>query len=336
MQQILTEGIGKLTYREVPDPVPQDGEALIAVKAIGICNSDIAPYRGKILDIMPLPFVMGHEFGGIIKEINGDTGKFKVGDKVSVYPQLNCGTCYYCKNDLEHLCIDQSMFGSPKLEGGMSELIAVPIKNLVKMNDSSNIEYAGLVEPAAVSLHAVGSIKDSNVVIIGTGAIGIMMGPILKQNNSKFIAMDIDDKALEAASGLGADLTVNVKNERKNKIIEDFLGKEKVDIVVLAFINKENLDFAEYLVRKHGTIIMMGTPPKSMDFDLYTPFFKELSMKWSICYSYEEFQKAAKLIEDGVIDAKKIITKVYPFNKAREAFEFKANNFALKVILTNE
>ena len=249
---------------------------------------------------MLLHFGIGHEFGGIIKEINGDSDKFKVGDKVSVYAQLNCETCYYCKNDLQHLCTNQSMFGSPKLEGGMSEQIAVPIKNLVKMNNSFNIEYAGIVEPAAVFLHTVGNIKDSNVIIIGTGAIGVVMGPILKKNNLQFIAMDIDDKSLEAARDLGADFTVNVKNEKKTKIIEDFLGKEKVDIVVLAFINKENLDFAIDLVKKHGTIIMMSTPPKSIDFDLYTPFFKELSMRWSICYSYEEF---------------------------------KANNFALKVIV---
>ena len=161
------------------------------------------------------------------------------------------------------------------------------------------------------------------------------MGSILKQNNSKFIAMDIDDKALEAARDLGADLTVNVNSSNKSEIIKDFLGKEKVDVVVLAFINKENLDFALELVRKHGTIIMMATPPKSIDFDLYKIFFKELNIKWSICYNFEEFKKAADLIENGVINAKKIITKSFSFDKATEAFKFKANNFALKVIISN-
>jgi L-iditol 2-dehydrogenase len=335
MKQIITQKPGTLIYRDVPDPVVKKDEVLIEVKSIGICNSDVAPYKGKILDIMPLPFVMGHEFGGIIKEINGKTDNFKIGDKVSVYPQLNCGSCYYCKNDLEHMCINQLMFGSPKLEGAMSEFFAVPIKNLVKMSNSFNIEYAGLIEPATVSLHAVGNVKDSNVVVIGTGAIGAMMCPILKQNNCKFIAMDIEDRALEVAKDIGADLAVNLKNTQRKKIIEDFLGKEKVDVIVLAYIDKENIDFAMDLVRKHGLMILMATPPKSLELDLYTPLFKELTFKWSLCYSYEEFEKAARLIEKGVIDAKKIITNTFPFDKVKEAFEFKANNFAMKVIITN-
>lgn len=335
MKQIATE-IGKLVYREVPDPVPKEGEALIEVRSIGLCNSDISPYMGKLQDIMPLPFVMGHEFGGLIKEIKGDSKGFKKGDKVSVYPQLNCGNCYYCSSGLEHLCENQSMFGSPRLEGGMSELIAVPVGNLVKMGESFNIEHAGLVEPATVSLHAVGDIRDSNVVVVGTGAIGVMMGPILKQNNSRFIAMDVDDRALKAAEEMGADLTVNIKNRDKVKIIEDFLGEEKVDFIVLAFIDMENLDFALELIRKHGTIILMATPyTRSIELEYYKPFFKEIKIKWSICYSFEEFKKAAGLIESGVIDSSKLITKIFPFDRAAEAFEFKANNFALKVIISN-
>ena len=336
MKQILTKSVGELMYREVPDPEPKKGEALVEVKSIGICNSDVAPFKGQILDIMPLPFVMGHEFGGIIKEINSKTGKFKIGDKVSVYPQLNCGNCYYCTNDLEHMCENQSMFGSPKLEGAMAELISVPIKNLVKMSDSFDIKYAGLVEPATVSYHAVKDIKNSNAVVIGTGAIGVMMGPILKQNNSRFIAVDTNDKALKVAKDLGADLTLNINDREIVEKIKNFLGKARVDVIVLAHVNKENIDFAIDLVKKHGTIIFMGAPStKTVDFDLYKPFFKEINIKWSICYGYDEFEKAARLIENGIIDAKKIVTDIFPFDKAKEAFEYKANNFALKVIIKN-
>ena len=143
MKQILTE-VGKLIYRDVLDPVLKEGEALIEVKSIGICQSDIEPYQGKHLDVLTLPFVQGHEFGGIIKEIKGEGKQFKVGDKVSVYPQLNCGNCYYCTNGMEHMCDNQAMFGSAKKEGAMSEMIAVPINNLVKMKDSFDIRYAGL------------------------------------------------------------------------------------------------------------------------------------------------------------------------------------------------
>ena len=336
MRQIVLQSQGNLIYREVPDPIIKNDEALIEIKSIGICNSDVAPYLGHLKELMPLPFVQGHEFGGVIKKLGKKSSQFKVGDKVSVYPQLNCGTCYYCTNGMEHLCDNQSMFGSPKKEGAMAELIAVPIGNLVKMGDFFNIEYAGLVEPATVAYHAVSNYKDLNAVVIGTGAIGSMMGILLKHNNCMFIAMDIDEKALNVAKDFGADLAVNLKDKNRIGIIRDHLKDELVDLVVLAYISKDNFDFAVDIIRKKGTVIVMGTPAKPRaEIDVYKPFFKELNFKFSICYSYDEFKKVAGLIEQGIIPAEKLITKIFPFEQAKEAFEYKANNFALKVIIKN-
>jgi len=336
MKQIVLQSAGKIIYRQVPDPVIKDDEVLVEVKSIGICNSDVAPYLGGLKDIMPLPFVQGHEFGGIIKEIGKKVSSFKIGDKVSVYPQLNCGSCYYCNNGMEHLCENQSMFGSPKKEGAMSELLAVPVANLVKMDDSFNIEYAGLIEPATVAYHAASAYKNINALVIGTGAIGSMIGIVLKHNNCRFIAADINEKSLNAAAELGADLIVNLKDKNRNEIIGNFLKEGLIDLVVLAYISKDNYDFAVDIIRKKGTILVMGTPEKpTAEIELYKPFFKELIFKYSICYSYDEFEKAARLIEKGIIPAEKLVTKIFDFDQASEAFEYKANNFALKVIIRN-
>ena len=334
MKQILTKSIGQLVYQEVPDPITEKNQALVEVKSIGICNSDIAPYQGRILDLIPLPFVMGHEFGGIIKEINGKNDKFEVGDSVAVYPQLNCGICYYCTHNLERTCENQIMYGSPKKEGAMSEMVAVPLNNLVKLNSSFNINYAGLVEPATVAYRAVEWFKGINVAVIGVGAIGTMMGQILKHNKCKFIALDIDEGALKSALNLGADLAVNLKDEQRSDKIKDFLGKDKLDAVVLGYLSKENWDFAMDIVKKEGTIIEMAEP-KKFEVDFTPVLFKSLTIRGSACYNYSEFKKAAELIEQGIINAEKIVTKTFPFNKAREAFDFKANNFALKIIITN-
>ena len=86
MKQIVLQSAGKIIYRQVPDPVIKDDEALVEIKSIGICNSDVAPYLGGLKELMPLPFVQSQEFGGIIKEIGKKSGSFKTGDKVSVYP----------------------------------------------------------------------------------------------------------------------------------------------------------------------------------------------------------------------------------------------------------
>ena len=334
MKQILTKSVGQLVFQEVPTPVAGENQALIEVKSIGICNSDIAPYQGRILDLIPLPFVMGHEFGGEVKEINGSSDEFKVGDNVAVYPQLNCGSCYYCTHDIERMCESQTMFGSPKKEGGMAEFAAVPLKNLVKLGSSFNVSYAGLVEPATVAYRAVKGFKNINVAVIGVGAIGSMMGQVLKHNKCRFIAMDIDDAALRYILDLGADLAVNLNDSQRSGEINGFLGEDKLDAVVIGFLNKENWDFAMEIVRKEGTIVEMAEP-KKFEVDFKPILFKSPIIRGSACYNFDEFKKAAELIEQGIIDAEKIVTKTFPFDKAKEAFEYKANNPVLKVIITN-
>ena len=335
MKQILTKNVGEVIIEDASYPIVNNGEALIEVKSVGICNSDIAPYQGRILDIIPLPFVMGHEFGGIIKEINSTSSKFKVGDKVAVYPEINCGSCYYCKNKMETLCPNQILFGSPKKSGGLSEFIAVPVENLVKLGPSFKIEYAGLIEPAAVANHTIGKYKNINAAIIGVGSIGSIMCQILKYNNCRTIAVDIDNRALNKAKALGAGLALNIKDKNIYKKIADYLGNEKVDVVVIAHLNKFNLDLALETVRKGGTIVEMATPEDEIILDFKKLFFKAINLKGSICYSKDEFTEAAKLIEKGAIEAEKIITKMFPLEKAADAFRYKANNFALKVLVTN-
>ena len=334
MKRIITKDIGKIIYEEVEEPSLKDGQALIKVKSVGLCNSDIAPYVGRRLDEMPLPFVMGHEFGGIIEEIKGKSATFKAGDKVAVYPQLNCGTCYYCRNNVERMCINQSMYGSPKKSGGLAEKIAVPLKNLVKMPDTFDIRYAGIIEPATVALHAVSGFCDAYVIVVGVGAIGAMMGMILKYNRCKFIAMDINDLALKKAVQNGADLAVNVDDANKTEKIKDFLKESPVDAVVLAHLDKSNWEFALEIVKKEGTIIEIAETSK-FEVDFLKVLFKGLTIKGSACYNYDEFSNAASLVEKKIIDPEKIVTKFFSFDQASEAFEFKANNFALKVIILN-
>ena len=163
-----------------------------------------------------------------------------------------------------------------------------------------------------------------------------MIGIVIKHNNCRFIAADVNEDSLNAAASFGADLKVNLNDKNKTKIIRDYLKDNLIDLVVLAYISKDNYDFAVDIIRKKGTILVMGTPAKpNAEIEPYKAFFKELIFKYSICYSYDEFEKAARLIEKGVIPAEKLVTKIFEFDQASEAFEYKANNFALKVIIKN-
>lgn len=325
---------GKIEYQDVPAPEPSKGEALIAVKSVGLCYSDVAPYQGRFLDILPLPMVQGHEFGGIVESICGKTKAFKAGDKVAVYPMTECGQCYYCKHGMDLLCDNQVMFGSPQKDGGMAEKIAVPLAQLVKLNDDFDIRYAGLIEPATVAYRAVGGFKDSNVVIVGTGAIGMIMTQICKANNNKVIALDKVDDILGIAKRLGADLTLNVKNKSKKEEIDRFLGCEKVDAVVLVFLSQENLNFALDIARKNGTIAYMCMPEK-LELDFTPMLFKALKIVSTISYNMDMFKKATALIQSGKIDYRSLVTKMFPLTHAKEAFDYKGSLPSLKILLIN-
>lgn len=334
MLKIKVEEPGKIVYEDVPVPELKEGEALIVVKSVGLCYSDVAPYKGKFLDLIPLPMVQGHEFGGVIEKINGESVEFKPGDKVVVYPMTECGQCYYCTHEMDLLCDNQKMFGSPQKEGGMTEKIAVPLSQLIKLDGGFDIRYAGLIEPTTVAYRAVGGFKDSNVVIVGTGAIGMIMTQICKVNNNRVIAMDISDEILNIAKELGTDLAINVKDKDKKKKITDFLGSEKVDVVVLVYLNQENLDFALDILRKHGTIVYMCMPEK-LEFDFSPMLFKALRIVSTISYNLEMFKEASNLVQKGKINYKKLVTKMFPLNQAKEAFDYKGDTASLKILLTN-
>lgn len=334
MLRVKLEAPGKLVYEDVPVPEPKEGEALIAVKSVGICYSDVLPYSGRNLSEFGFPMVQGHEFGGVIEKINGDGGEFKTGMKVAVYPMTECGQCYYCKHGMDLMCENQTMFGSFKKEGGMAEKVAVPLSQLVILKDGFDIRYAGLFEPATVAYRSVGEFKDSNVLILGTGAIGMMMVQICKGNNNKVIAMDISDDILQTAKDLGADYTVNVKEEGKVDLIKNYLGSEKVDAVVITYLSQENLDFALEIVRKHGTIINMASPQK-LTLDFTPMLFKAINLQGKISYNFDMFKKAAELVQNGTISYKKLVSRMFPLNETKEAYEYKLKNPVLKVILTD-
>jgi threonine dehydrogenase-like Zn-dependent dehydrogenase len=218
----------------------------------------------------------------------------------------------------------------------MVEKIAVPVSNLVKLRDDFDITYSALIEPATVAYRAVGEIKNSNVVIIGTGAIGMMMQGICRFNNNKVISMDVSDKTLATAKELGADLAVNIKDNNKINIINEYFHPQKADVVVIAYLTKENYEFAVEIVQKAGTIIYMSMPLK-FEIDFAAILYKAVKIVPTISYNFDMFRIAANYIQNDILGNRKLVTKTFPMDKAQQAYEYKINNpGTLKVVVTRK
>ena len=164
----------------------------------------------------------------------------------------------------------------------------------------------------------------------------MMMVEIAKINGNKIIAIDVDEKHLTLAKKLGADLILNYKDKEKNGKIKSFLGDDElVDIIVLNYIDQDVMDWTMDMIRPLGTIIEIAICQEPISISTWDLFQKHITLKGSTSYHYEEFIEAARMIESETIHYKEIVSKMFPMEKAKEAYEYKIKENALKVILTN-
>lgn len=334
MLQAKIKNIKEIAIENIKEISPESEIAVLKVKSVGICGSDIHIYLGKNPVIKP-PWVTGHEFGGTIKNLTENISDYKIGDKVAVNPVINCGKCYYCKNKMENMCENQIIIGGTQ-SGALQEEIKVPIKNFVKLNESFDLLYAPIIEPLAVGVHAVSHIKDSNVLIIGLGTIGLLEQQLLKINNNKVISIDNNDFSIDFSKKLKADLSINIKNDKKHDIINNYLGKSKIDYVVDNVCSYDTIQFSTGIIRKKGEIIVVGIPSKNFEIDIITMLVNELSLSTSYLYTDNDYKTAAKYILDGCIEYKSLVSRVFEFEQTQKAFDYKVNNPSVKVLIKIE
>lgn len=345
MKKAILKGVGDIEIIEGPEPALKDKEALIEVKACGLCHGDIAPYEGKNIDLFPFPVVCGHEFGGIVKEIKGKTDEFKIGDKVVVSPIISCGNCYYCNLGFDQLCIGTagegvqvSNFGTQTREGALAERVAAPLSNMVKLPDNFDMELTGIIEPSAVAYNNTKEIENSNVVVVGAGAIGLLAIKFLKLKNNQVAALDIAPEALQLAQKVGADFTMNIKDEDKISKIKEFFKGELIDYVLLYFTSNDTLAFATELIKKRGEIKFIGMSYDNfVKIDAMAMLIKSIKLIGYMAYPMSDFKAAVNIIVKNVdkLNLKELISAKFPLDKTKEAFEFKQKKHVAKVIVIN-
>ena len=163
-----------MEFKDVADPKPGSGEALVRVRASGICGSDMHAWAGHD-ERRPSPLILGHEAAG---EIIGFGGKAR---RVSVNPLVSCGGCTACEASKDNLCPNRQIISMPPREGAFAELLAIPESNLIDVPDHVALEHAALCEPLACGWHANrlaaaaldAGLKDVTCLVLGGGAIGL-------------------------------------------------------------------------------------------------------------------------------------------------------------------
>lgn len=309
MKAAVLVGKRKIDYKELPDPEPATGEVFVRVSYCGVCGSDVVRFRDGRVQSFPL--ILGHEFSGVVEEIGHNVDESLKGKHVVGVPLVPCMTCEECRAGNYSLCSNYSFIGS-RQPGAFAQYITVPATNVFPISDAVDDIQAAFFEPATVALHAINLVsprKQGNVAILGCGTIGIFLAQALKEKGHNIVAFVRSEVRSAAANAVGIDQLVNTSEDAWMQLAFDRYAPNGFDYVFDTSGNNELMVSAFALASKKGTICMVGTPKKSIEFSVQEWEFlnrKELTVKgswmsYSMPFPGKEWEQAACLFAQGVL-----------------------------------
>jgi len=341
MKAALYYSLGDIRIQDVSKPKIGQDEILVEMKACGVCGSDLMEWYLR----SRAPLVLGHEPAGVIVEAGKNVKVFKVGDRVFAHHHVACLKCHYCRRGDYTMC---PQFGQTHIEpGGFAEYFRVPAPNLqtdtLKLPRKLSFEEATLIEPVGCCIRAqnkAGIRKGDSVAIIGAGPSGIIHAMLARISGaSQILVTDLVDYRLKMAERLGADLTVNVKQENLVERVKEATENRGADIVIVTAPNVKAVEDGVQIVRKGGKLLLFA-PTQPDQYARLSPhrlFFSEITVIPSYSVSHIETRAALKLISSGRIKAKELITHRFPLSRTADAFQTAAKGKeCLKVVVVNQ
>lgn len=342
MKALVLREYRQLSYDDVPEPTPGADEVLVAVKACGICGSDVHGLDGSTGRRRP-PIVMGHEAAGIIARVGTAVEVWKPGDRVTFDSTIYCGTCEFCRRGEVNLCENRRVLGVSCEEyrqpGAFADLVVVPQRILYRVPDELAFEHAALIEPFAIALHALRRRPvdlNATVAVVGCGTIGLALLQMLRLTGAaRIIAVDTADDRLEKATSLGATHTINSAQAEALAEILRFTDGRGVDQAFEAVGVAPTVDLAIRGVRKGGGATLVGNVAPKVELPLQVVVTREISVFGS-CASAGEYPACLDLMARGAIDARPLLSAVAPLCDGAAWFErlYRREPGLLKVILS--
>ncbi|MDO4283768.1 MAG: zinc-dependent alcohol dehydrogenase family protein [Eubacteriales bacterium] len=314
------------------------GEVRIRNMAAGICGTDVHIYEGGkgSAEVHP-PVVLGHEYAGVVTEVGSGVSTVKVGDKVTVDPNIYCGKCRPCKMGKKQLCRHLEAVGVTR-DGGFAEYSTVPEAQCFVLPENVDYEAAAMAEPLACCLHGIeraGITAGDSVCVIGGGTIGLLMVQLAKMSGAAKVGLS-EPIAVRQEVGrkVGADVTFNpLEADFAQKFVEEF-GEEGPDIIIECVGNLPAVKQALSLAGRGGKILLFSVPNPDSEvsvrlFDIYQ---KELTIMGSFI-NPDTHQRAADLIGAGRINVRDLITHRFPLEELEQAILTQKGSESIKVLV---
>lgn len=296
MKALVYTGPNSLSYRDVPEPVPEAGEVVVRVEAVGICGSDMHAYHGHD-SRRPAPLILGHEAAGRI------VGGTRDGERVTINPLVVDPECPYAIEGRWHLSPTRQIISMPPRPGAFADYVRIPERNVVPIPDDMPIAHAALAEPVAVSWHAVRigmeklhqPLAACRVAILGGGAIGLAAAIVARHFGAK-------------------DIRIAETNALRTRLISEQEGfdvfapggsgapaADSTDVVIDAVGAAATRAAACAMVRPGGVIVHAGLLPGAEGLDIRKITLQEITVTGTYCYTPTDFRMAVEALACGAL-----------------------------------
>ena len=314
----------RFTQIDINEPEkPTAGQALVQTRNIGICGTDYSGYLGK-MPFFSYPRIPGHELGVEVLEVGDGVTNIKPGDKCSIEPYMNCGTCYACRKGASNCCESLKVIGVME-DGGMRERFLVRAEKL-HPSEKLSYEQLALVETLAIGCHATdrGAPKEGeHVLIIGAGPIGLATLEFTRLTGATVTVMDMVESRLQFCKDTyGVDHTVQFKADgsEMDQIME-ITGGDRYSVVTDATGNNKSMSNAMSYVAHTGDLVFVGITTQEVSFLHPTLHKPEMTIKASRNAVPSDFTRIISLIEAGTINTDPWITHRTTFDDMIGEFE---------------
>jgi D-arabinitol dehydrogenase (NADP+) len=338
MKAVVYDAPRSFAIKEVADPEPGPGEVRIKVVQVGVCGTDLHIHNGDFNAAFPL--IPGHELVGNVEAIGSGVTRVRVGEQVSVNPNVNCGLCDYCLAGNPIRCTALQGLGS-NFPGFFAEYVVVP-ERLVFSTEGLPIDTAVFTEPAACATHGLERLRvwpGSTALVFGAGPTGLLLAQLIKSGGASSVTVAAPTQfKLDRARAFGIDQTIQVSRTdpaANQKLAMEASGGRGYDIVVEATGATVVGDICVGLTRNGGTILVYGVTraDETLSFHPFEVFRREITILGSFA-EITSFASAISALRTGRIRTDGIITHRFPLADYGTALEtLRSDRSAHKVLI---
>ncbi len=334
MRGIVFLGERKLEIREFPDPTPGPGEVVLKMEASGMCGSDLNLYRApagagaKDLGVKDVaPVIAGHEPCGVVAAVgpNVPEAQARVGMRAMVHHYFGCGVCKHCRTGWSQLCQKLSAVYGITVHGGHAQYLKVPASTLVPLPEELSFEVGAAIScgtgTAYGALKRIGLSGRETIAIFGQGPVGLSGTQLAKVMGARVIALDVNDERLKLAKEMGADITINSKNDDPVQAIKGLTHGEGAELTMDCSGNPDARLAAIRSTRTWGTMGFVGEGNK-VTIEVSTDLMRrQLTLVASWTFNTVGQAECARFIADRRIPVEKVFTHRYRLDQAEEAYK---------------